>query len=179
MHRFLMLVLLLAATAVNAGVYKWVDENGVVQYGDRPPEGAERVDLPPSSTYEPRELPAVEKDESGQAEDEAVIVPYSQVAITQPQDDETVRDNSGNVPLSVELEPPLQQGHRMAVVIDGRTIFDQLTGTQVTLTDVNRGTHSLQVKVLDADGVELAASSAVTFHMHRATVLRPPPVKAR
>jgi hypothetical protein len=36
----------LAAPSMGAGVYKWVDENGKVNFGDRPPlEGAETVNI--------------------------------------------------------------------------------------------------------------------------------------
>ena len=41
----LALVGLLAATSVLAQAYKWVDEDGVTHYSDRPREGAELVEL--------------------------------------------------------------------------------------------------------------------------------------
>lgn len=173
MFRSFLFVLILCMTAANAEVYKWVDEGGVVQYGDQPPtEGAEKVELPPSSVYKPRPLPSAVTPEKEQAA-EMAAVPYTRVVIRRPTEDETVRDNTGAVALAVDLEPPLQTGHRMAVIVDGRMVFDKLEVNQVTLTDVDRGTHKLQVKVLNADGAEQAVSQPVTFHMHRATVLTP------
>ena len=38
--RFVVLACVLAAASAQAQVYKWVDENGKVQYGDRPPDKA-------------------------------------------------------------------------------------------------------------------------------------------
>ena len=38
--RTVLLALLLAATPVGAQIYKWVDEKGRVQYGEKPPPGA-------------------------------------------------------------------------------------------------------------------------------------------
>ena len=35
----LLMALLLAAAGASAQQYKWVDRNGVVHYGDRPPDG--------------------------------------------------------------------------------------------------------------------------------------------
>ena len=175
MLRKLPIVLLLFAAAAVGEVFKWVDENGIVQYGDRPPtEGAEKVALPPSSVYTPRPLPAVARPDEGQPSGVAAVA-YKRVVIRRPSDDATVRDNTGAVELAVELDPTLQPGHRMSVIIDGRTIYDQLEVDRVVLNDVDRGTHRLQVKVLDADGAEQAASQPVTFHMHRATVLTPSP----
>jgi hypothetical protein len=176
MVRMLSLLLILSATTASAEVYKWVDDNGVVQYGDRPPAGgAETVDLPPSSVYQPRPLPSVVEPEEGAPAAQADTAGYKRLAIRQPGDDATVRDNTGAVELEIDLEPELQQGHRIAVLLDGRTIFDQLEITRVSLSNVDRGTHRLRVKVLDADGAEQAASEPVTFHMHRATALRPSP----
>ncbi len=174
-------VLLLAAFAMNAtaDIYRWVDEEGVVQFGDRPPsDGAEKIKLPPSSTYKPRQLPSalVETDASGEASAESGdIKPYTRVEILKPAKNDTVRDNNGRVELQVALEPPLQEGHRMAVLVDGRSVFDQLTTTQVALSGVERGTHNIQIKILSADGSQVDASESVPFHLHRATVLRPTP----
>ena len=175
MLRKLSLVALLLAATASAEVYKWVDESGVVQYGDRPPaSGAETVDLPPSSVYEPRPLQSLKRP-GEQAPAGPAAVSYREIVIRQPGDNATVRDNTGAVDLEVELDPALQPGHRIAVILDGRTIFDQLEATRVSLSNVDRGTHEIQVKVLDADGAEQAASDPVTFHMHRATVRSPGP----
>lgn len=170
-------LLLISAASVPAEVFKWIDDDGVVQYGDRPPPaGAKAVELPPASFYKPRPLPEVDtgidEEETGAVED---AVKYSKVAILRPTEDETVRDNTGAVPLAVELEPALQEGHRMAVLLDDRTIFDQLTTNEVVISNVDRGTHSLKVRVLNASGAQQAESAPVTFHLHRATVLRPAP----
>jgi hypothetical protein len=45
----LLLLSLLVSVSATAGIYRWVDENGQVQYGDRPPPGGEtsdEVDIP-------------------------------------------------------------------------------------------------------------------------------------
>lgn len=50
------LVLALAAPAAMAQVYKWVDEKGRVQYGDKPPAGANAtpIEPPPVPQGQPR-----------------------------------------------------------------------------------------------------------------------------
>ena len=40
------LVLLAATTVAAADIYRWTDEAGRVHFGERPPPGAERVELP-------------------------------------------------------------------------------------------------------------------------------------
>jgi hypothetical protein len=49
MRRAFFFAALLAASAASAQQYKWVDQNGKVQYGDRPPTGVQATPLKPPS----------------------------------------------------------------------------------------------------------------------------------
>ena len=59
--------------------------------------------------------------------------------------------------------------------MDGSKASGELPTTQVTLQNVERGTHSLAVAVVDATDRELIRSSATTFHLKRLAVLKPLP----
>jgi hypothetical protein len=170
MRATIIIVILLWASSGLADVYKWVDENGVVQYADRPLEGdAQQVKLPPASFYKPPEYqpPAP----APQAADQKPA--YERVALAQPELGATVRDNTGDVPVAVELTPALRYGDTLTILLDGRTIFDKVTTPQLVLGNVDRGTHQIVVKVMDATGHEVAATPAVTFHLHRAIAPKP------
>jgi hypothetical protein len=54
MRPWLLLGLLLAPAASAQGLYKWVDEKGVVHYTDQPPAGrtGKKLDLPPQPPLE-------------------------------------------------------------------------------------------------------------------------------
>ncbi|RPI44328.1 MAG: hypothetical protein EHM59_13100 [Betaproteobacteria bacterium] len=97
---------------------------------------------------------------------------YVSVAIASPTPEHTIHDNTGTVPVQVEMEPALQsdRGHRISLSLDGRSVATLQSGAFV-LNDVERGTHELRAAVVDAEGHELIASSAVTFHMWQASVL--------
>jgi len=64
---FLLLgVLLLSVTAgTRAGIYKWIDADGRVQFSDRPPAeaGAEQVELSPINTYKGVSIESYEEPE--------------------------------------------------------------------------------------------------------------------
>lgn len=47
MRSLLLTGLMLASFLANAAAYRWVDEQGKVHYGDRPPAGAQRLKAPP------------------------------------------------------------------------------------------------------------------------------------
>lgn len=174
-----LIAILLAAFSVSTGadVYRWVDESGQVQFSDRPPEsGAERVDLPPTSTYTPRQLPqTLLKPKPTEAGGEKGQLAYERIAIVKPEQDATIRDNTGRVEIQVDLKPGLRPGHRLALYMDGDSVFDRLNTTAVALTNVVRGSHELRVRVLDANGAEVIASEPTIFHLHKASVLIPKP----
>ena len=94
------------------------------------------------------------------------------VAIVQPANEETVHDNQGNVAVQVAVSPGLAPGDRIVLVLDGRPVRQQ-TGTTFALSGVERGAHTLQAQVVDANGATLAASPPVAFHMWQASRLFP------
>ncbi|MGB5762640.1 MAG: hypothetical protein WBM58_08845, partial [Sedimenticolaceae bacterium] len=92
---------------------------------------------------------------------------YQSIQIEQPADKGTVRNNEGKVAISIGLEPPLQQGHRVNVYLDGKVIPGSFDGLAIELSGVDRGTHSLRASVSDADGKLLIESPAVSFTLRQ------------
>jgi hypothetical protein len=176
----LFLACLCMLPSVAAEIYRYVDPENGVEFSDTPRPGAERIVIPDAQRAPATRLlppapaaPAVADVATGTA------VPYEQVRITDPLDQETVRDNSGNMLVSVALKPGLQApfGHKLQLLLDGESVS---TGTAInfSLTGIDRGTHTLQVIVLGADDAPLASSPTTTFHLHRAVIQRKqPPVK--
>lgn len=101
--------------------------------------------------------------------------PYASLSIVAPGNEQTVHDNSATVQVEVRLEPALQvrDGHRLQITLDGQTVgtFDHV-GTH-TVRNVERGSHTLAVMVIDQAGSELIASPGVVFHMWQASALAP------
>ena len=75
----------------------------------------------------------------------------------------------------MDIQPPLRtaQGHHFTLLMDGQKVTD-FTDTPYTLQGVDRGTHTLQVEVLDG-GKVLAESQIVEFHLKRHIIRRPTP----
>ncbi len=98
------------------------------------------------------------------------FVPYRRLAITSPESGENLRDNAGNVSISVRLEPRLKQGHRLQVVMDGKPVGNA-SGGAVRLENVDRGEHVLRARIIDGAGEPLQESEPTTFMLHRASKL--------
>ncbi len=169
MKRAALLVLLFAGSAAAGTVYKYVGPDGVTIYSDRQVPGAIAVDLPESSTYAPREMPAT-SPASGEAVEEPLGGVYETLAIVEPANEGTVRSNEGRVDVSVTLQPAIQDGHTLSFLLDGNEIAKGLRSTRFRLTDVERGEHRLEASVYDAEGGLLARSRPIRFFLQKASV---------
>jgi hypothetical protein len=164
-------LLVFAGSPVTAKVYKSVQPDGTVVYSDsRPDAAAEEVKLPEIQFYSAPPLPAPAQEEPpAEAADEG----YSRFEIAAPADDATVRDNGGTVRISLAMEPPLQDGHEVEIFVNGASV-GRGRATSASLTNVDRGSHTVYAVVRDGSGQELARTGSSTFHLKRATrLLRP------
>lgn len=167
----LLVVGLLAASAVAAQAYRWVDENGVVHYSDRPQPGAEQILLPESnSTPTVRRFPQAgdATAEQPEAEEEQGPFRYESIEISAPGAEETLWNIQGVLNVSVSLSPGLQPGHQMRVYFDGETRM--VTGTSFQIQEVWRGVHNIQVEVLSEGGELMIRSRPNRFYVQQNTV---------
>jgi hypothetical protein len=163
-------ICLLAATAVMAQAYRWVDEDGVVHYSDRPHEGAEVVELSEYSRSTGARLyrapPAADATDDEQAADDPFR--YASLSISSPGAEETLWNIEGVLNVSLALSPGLQSGHQLRVYFDGeqRTVM----GTSFQIEEVFRGAHNLQAEVIDSTGRLMIRSQPSRFYVQQSRV---------
>ena len=176
MYRLLFVSLSFVSLPVSAVICKTINEQGNVSYADVPVEQCQnKVKLPELSTYEPRPLTATDtpgSDRAAAAGDD--FAGYTELRIQQPAQNGTVRDNAGTVPVLVVLQPPLQEDHRLRLVLDGVPVQPAFRTPSATLTGVDRGSHSLQVEVIDGNGQTLRSAGPVSFTVHQAMLQKQP-----
>ncbi len=176
-------LLLSTQAAAETTIYKTVDEDGNVVFTDTPPRAdgpSETITITSPNSFDPaesgtegsnRQLWIVDPDTDEKANDQF----YGALTITSPVDDENVRENAGNVTVTVKLEPPnLRPGHRIRLLLDGSPTGGANTTGQFALTNVDRGTHSLKAEVVDEAGTLIYAGSSSTFHLQRYSILNAP-----
>jgi Domain of unknown function (DUF4124) len=150
---------------LHAEIYVWTDENGNKVYGDEPNKSdhAKPVELEPLTVLQfpkaAEEAVASTPAHSKQA--------YSALTITNPIADQTIRDSEGSVSVSLNIEPALAEGHSIQLYLDGAPYQSPQTSMSFTLSNVDRGTHTLSAKVLDDSGKSLIQARDLSFHMHR------------
>lgn len=177
MKKTLLFSLLLVPALVNAEIYQWIDSSGNTAYGDHPPDGvvATPLNVQPAQTFTTPPMSESAKDavspdenEAPVDEDQAGPVKYTKLQIISPKDDEPVRSNNGALTIQMGSYPELavKAGDQFQVVMDGQPVMTTSVST-VVLQNVDRGTHQLQVQIIDANGQVRKSSPAIKFHMLR------------
>ncbi len=167
-----LLLLALALPALGA-TYRWVDENGVVHYSDRPQEDAEEIDLGSAQSYQPAtSTRSLSRDSRAATDPPPAPPPYESLRVVRPAEQSTYRNIGGQLPVTLSLTPALKQGHRLRVYFDGQPVANWPERLlSFTLTDVYRGEHNLRAEIIGVDGETIIASDPVTFFVHQTNLL--------
>jgi hypothetical protein len=148
--------------------YRWVDEDGVVHYSDRPREGAEAFQLPSPNVATLRvPKPSARSDDEQEKADEQ-DTGYASIEIVSPQAEETLWNIEGILNVSVALKPGLRPGHQLRAYFDGE--MRPVSGTNFQVQEVWRGAHNIQVEVVDATGRVMIRSRPNRFYVQQNTV---------
>jgi hypothetical protein len=164
-----LLLLWSVSGAAETELYKWVDKDGTVHFSDKPEAGAEKIMVKDVTT-----IPA-DKPQSAAANPKASEVRHYEITFTSPKADEEIRDNTGNINVNVQLNPALNAGDTIQFSMDGQPKGEPGPGTELSLTNLDRGTHTVQVTVLGQGGKPLGSAST-TFSVHRFSALNNPKV---
>jgi hypothetical protein len=164
---------ILLAAAASATTYKWVDRNGVTHYSDRPQPGAEVVELQRAQSFEPPAAPTPGARTTPLAP-QAAAVQYEQLDLWKPSNDETIVNTGNQVSVRLRLEPDLQPDHKIWLYLDGKRVDGQPSDAlSFELTEVARGTHTLNAVVTGLDGKPIISSQTITFHLRQTSLLQP------
>ncbi|MCU7842248.1 MAG: DUF4124 domain-containing protein [Candidatus Thiodiazotropha sp. (ex Monitilora ramsayi)] len=167
----LLLLILITWPLLAKDVYKWTNESGEVVYSDTYRDGAERIRVSGSRSSPSSAPDTTEGSTSPESEVEGVT--YQSFEVVQPENDQTIRSNEGTVNVGLALSPALAANHAIHVFLDGNRLEGEMKSTQFSLNNLNRGTHSLEVKVVDDKGNALTSAPAVNFHLRKASIIKP------
>jgi hypothetical protein len=166
------LMVLTLSFGAHAEMYKWVDAEGNITYSDRPqPDSAgdkeevTEITLPPLNTSEALDTSVLRETTKNTQPDKKA---NSSIKITKPQNDEAIRQNEGNMAISVAVKP--QAGdHTVAIYVDGNEV-SRGSATSVALQNVDRGTHVITADLISPEGKVIKSASPVTFHLLRYSI---------
>jgi len=170
MIRLLSLTLLVISLAVpvqasTAKIYVWRNEKGVLVFSDTPRPGAEEVktksgNVIQSSTGVDTEVLDITPQ---------VTIDVYEVIINTPQNNATIRDNTGSIYISGGIKPKFKLGFKVQLYLDGKAHLKPQKHAMYSLRNIDRGEHKIKMDLLDEKGKVIASSKPVTFYMHRAS----------
>jgi hypothetical protein len=179
----LMLGCLLATTSVAQStpkgreVYEWKDANGVTHYSDAPAPGARKIVIIGStpttaaqpSPASPAASPAAATARAGSPSEAR----YSSLEIWSPSNGESFFGADAAVNIRLRSDPELVGNDRLLTYLDGKLLSNE-NAYEHTLTNLERGVHSVTSVILDAKGNEKIRSQPVVFHIRQPTTVDNP-----
>jgi len=177
MYWLILCAMVMAPMGGAAEVYKSVDPHGNVIYSDKPGRGAKEIKIPNAQTYPAPPMPPASPPT---APEQPPFTAYKKIEITSPANDKDVRENAGNVTVTVRLTPDLQveRGHKLVLFVngnDGAQVFkEESLSPQFQFTNLDRGTYTLRAAVVDSKGKEIATSKPSMFYLKRVSILTSP-----
>ncbi|MEM5550585.1 DUF4124 domain-containing protein [Pseudoalteromonas neustonica] len=170
MKKTILLLLSMSLVSINSyggdkKIYSWKDKHGVLVFSDSPRAGAQEIKLSSQNLS----MPAV--DITVLNEDKPAAVVNFKIVIASPTNEETVRENTGSVYVTSRIVPRFESGFKIQLLVDGVAFAKPSNTGTFALRDVNRGEHTLQLKLFNSEGSVVSVSESSTFFMHRASSL--------
>jgi len=163
MSKFILIVLgvLLSVSVAAETVYKKKNPDGSVEFTDQPSQGSEKVKVREPTTFAAPPLPKL----SLPSKKLSPSFNY-ELAIIQPANNSTIH-NKPDVSVSVTLQPTLNSsyGHQIQYQLDTQSITSNKTS--VIFKNVTRGSHSINVSIVDSKGEIVSPVASSTFHLKR------------
>lgn len=167
------------AGAAERTIYRTTDANGRPVFTDVPPRNKDDaqtivLQVEDANTYQATSA-RTPYEGRAEANQNAASNLYSSISIVSPGDDESIRNNAGNVNIQAEVFPELRRGHQLRLIMDGVLTELVADGTSFQLGNVDRGSHSVAAAVVDRSGTVLTQSPSITFNLMRNSVITNPP----
>ena len=147
--------------AAEKKIYAWEDKNGVLVFSDTPHKGVTEVKL----TSQHLTMPATNTDIlNNQPQPQKTAF---NIAILSPEHNQTIHENTGTVYVTSRITPRFESGLTIQLFVDGQTHGPASHDSTFAIKDVERGEHTLQVKLLNNKNQIIAVSQPYVFFMRR------------
>ncbi|MCD9515692.1 DUF4124 domain-containing protein [Photobacterium carnosum] len=175
-----MLLLTAASAAVaTTTIYSWTDDNGVVHFSDTPgTQQANTVELSVTEVQQNIQTTVIDSNQADNIElisittDTEAPLPAATVSLLAPVHQQTIRSNDGDIKVRAVSNRKLNKKLQAQLVIDGKVNGTPQTDLTWQLTNIDRGSHQIQIQLLN-NGKILASSESITVYLHRVSQARP------
>ncbi|PSW27760.1 DUF4124 domain-containing protein [Photobacterium phosphoreum] len=173
----LLLVVTTSTAVATTTIYSWTDDNGVVHFSDSPevPQ-AITVELSTTEVQSPKSSTLVEIIQANNVDNLTIDIepqlPTASISLLAPLHQQTIRSNEGDIKIRAVSNRKLDKNVQAQLVLDGQVNGTSQTRLEWQLTNIDRGTHQIQIQLLN-NGKILAISESITVYLHRVSQVRP------
>lgn len=166
----------------SSSVYKSTDSNGNPSFSDKPSAGATPVQIAPVQSFS---MPATSTNTT--STQPAVAVNYQSLTITSPPLDTypsgqtpsgpqgaTIWDNNGAVTVEVAVNPNLQPGDTLQLLVNGVVAQQSQSGTTFNLTGLDSDQYTIMAQIVDSGGAIKISSDPLTVFLRHHLVNQAP-----
>lgn len=100
-------------------------------------------------------------------------IPQYAIKIISPTPDETFQNSAQSITVTVSVSPELEPEDTVAALVDGNAVGEPIHSTDIALPWLARGSHTLQVKIIQPKG-RGASTDVITIFQQRTSKLLPP-----
>lgn len=159
-------------------IYTWTDKDGISHFSDHAAVGTQKFSIKKNnivSDNNKQKKAGEDNIVSGNLANVHIkkIITY-QVNFTSPQNDQAIRANNGNFSVNVVITPQQNQQHKLQLYIDGIKFGSAQLSTTISAKNVDRGTHKIQVFLLDEKESILAKTKMITIHILKVSTINAP-----
>lgn len=168
----LLAVLAGASHATTREMWVWVDAQGIRHFSDRPVPGAQLMTItapPPSASPTPA-APGRASTTTTRRPGESAVT-YTALEIFEPENGQSFFGADAVVNVRMRSEPDLAEGDVTRLYLDGKFVDRQPQGLEYTLTNLERGGHSITALIVDARGNERIRSEPRVFHIRQPSTI--------
>jgi hypothetical protein len=99
-------------------------------------------------------------------------IPQYAIKIISPTPDETFQNSAQSITVTVSVSPELEPEDTVVALVDGNAVGEPIHSTDIALPWLARGSHTLQVKIIQPKG-RGASTDVITIFQQRTSKLLP------
>jgi hypothetical protein len=147
----------------SAKIYVWRNDSGELVFSDSPKAGAEELMTSDANVIQSKTRVNTKVLD---IKPQKISITY-EISISNPEDQATIRDNTGSVYISANIKPAFKKGLKVQLVLDDKPYDKPQTLAIFALKNIDRGEHSIKMLLINETGKIIASSKTVIFYMHR------------
>jgi len=166
------LILICSSTAAlgDTKIYHWVDEQGKSHFSDTASPGTKEISVNNQNLLLNSTAPEQQRKTKNESTIENKAEISYQATITSPLDDVALRSNEGTINVQVATIPEKKDNQKLQLFLDGKALGEAQLSPTISAQNIDRGTHQVQVHLLDENGKLLAKTQVVTVHLQRVAI---------